>query len=290
MHNKNSEVCRALLSHANIEVSSDSLDIYPARVCNRCYLSLKKTRDDNGGMTDIPSWLPHTEPCPLCLRCAVGGRPRKRKPEESPSNLENIKRVKLFLRVVNSLELPQADDSLDASQFLPSPILHHLSCKVCCCVSFQLIELPTCRHFLCKPCLVSACKEGEVVSPCNTTPLQEDQLSIPSQLTSELLECLLVRCTMGCMEVMEFKDLAGHLTSGCTSTTLPSPSHISAQQLLDIDIQNAPSMMATNMIGRLVDKTLPASGPFTLKAPTGKVCLWCQMDYLDNLFSDSHSQ
>ena len=28
-------------------------------------------------------------------------------------------------------------------------------------------------------------------------------------------------------------------------------------------------MMGVHMIGRLVDKTLPASGPFTLRAPTG---------------------
>ena len=65
MHNKNSDECRALLSHASIEVSSDSLDIHPARVCNSCYLSLKKAKDDNGGMSsmmEIPSWLP----CPLC--------------------------------------------------------------------------------------------------------------------------------------------------------------------------------------------------------------------------------
>ena len=237
-------------------------------------------------MIEIPSWQPHTESCPLCLRCAeesVGGRPRKRKPDES-SRDPDIRRVKAFLHVVNSLELPQTEDSLDDSHFLQSPILRHLSCKVCCCVSFQLVELLTCRHFLCKPCIVSACKEGEVVCPCNMTPLQEDELCVPSQLTLELLEHLLVRYTRGCMEVMEFKDLAGHLASGCTSTTVLSPSHISAQQLLDLDLENAPSMMATNVIDRLVDKTLPASGPFTLKAPTGKVSQQCQTDYLDNLY------
>ena len=277
MHNKNSEACSALLIKHNIEVSSDSMDIHPSKVCNPCYLALKVT-DDHGGPSsvEIPSWLPHTEPCPLCIRCAtesVGGRPRKRKSEESPSDLARIRRVKSFHRVLNSLEFPQsqADDSLDSSHFLPSPILHHLQCKMCRCVSFQLVELLTCRHFMCKPCIVSMCKEGEVVCPCNTTPLQEDQLTIPSHMTLELLESLLVRCTKGCFEVMEVKDLHGHLTSGCTSTTVPSPSYISAQQLLDQDLHNAPSMMGVHMIGRLVDKTLPASGPFTLRAPTGKV-------------------
>ena len=182
-------MCEELFSAMPALKCPDSLDIHPARVCNRCYLSLKKAKDDNGGMSsmiEIPSWQPHTESCPLCLRCAeesVGGRPRKRKPDVSSRDLADIRRVKSFLRVVNSLELPQTEDFLDDSHFLQSLILRHLSCKVCCCVSFQLVELLTCRHFLCKLCIMSACKEGEVVCPCNMTPLQEDELCVPSQLT-----------------------------------------------------------------------------------------------------------
>ena len=42
-------------------------------------------------------------------------------PDESSRDLANIRRVKSFLRVVNSLELPQAEDSLGDSHSLQSP-------------------------------------------------------------------------------------------------------------------------------------------------------------------------
>lgn len=271
MHNKNSEACKAVLLSVSIVVDSDITDIQPDTVCNSCYIILgqtKKAKERGDATRDIHvhTWLPHTESCSLCSEESFGGRPKKRKVEGRPKDSVN------YLRMVNSLHLTQlTDSSLHRSYFCSSSVLEDLVCKICSCVPCQPVEILSCRHFLCKTCIVSACETGSMSCPCNSLTLHASQLIAPSNVVLKLLESLLVRCTKGCGQVMELKHLRAHLTCNCASTLVPSPSNISVQQLLDQDHSSTPSIMKVQTLGLLLDEVLPASRSITCKTPSGKV-------------------
>jgi hypothetical protein len=95
----------------------------------------------------------------------------------------------------------------------------------------------------------------------------------PSPLVAKYLASLLVRCTKGCGQVVEFQHLRTHLESNCTSTPIPAPSFVSVQQLLDNLSET--SLMQVQTTGLLLDKLLPASGSITCKTPKGKVSTSC---------------
>ena len=152
---------------------------------------------------------------------------------------------------------------------MPSPLLDHLLCKTCSRVPNQAVELTNCRHLHCKECILGECnKTGGMACSCNSKPVKETEMGIPSALTHQLLQGLLVRCMKDhCSEVMELRHLQAHLSSNCTRTVIPN---ISVQQLLDMN-HSSPSQMTSHFLGNILDKALPASGSITYKAPTGKV-------------------
>lgn len=269
MHNKNSDKCKAVLLNAGVAVDSDAPDIHPEVVCNSCYITLGKREVRDLGF--FFAWSPHTESCHLCSKASdesSGGRPRKRSrttEEEHSSSLNS------FLHTINGLDLPPqyTDTPLELPKFLASPILQHLTCKSCSCIPNQPVELLTCRHLHCKDCIVNACRLGTFACSCDSSTVNETQLRAPSTLTCQLLEGLLVKCS-DCIQVMELKNLTAHLKSKCSHTVVPSPSSISVQQLLEQD-HTTPSLMASQAIGQLMDKVIPASGSITCKTHAGRV-------------------
>lgn len=82
MHKKLSTTCESLLSTLlKVDVRSESEEVFPPVVCNSCYLTLKKAKEEG---TDIAlttlithTWEPHTDLCQLCLESPSGGRPKK---------------------------------------------------------------------------------------------------------------------------------------------------------------------------------------------------------------------
>lgn len=156
MHKKLSSTCEPLLSNLlNIDVRSESEEIFPPVVCNSCYLTLKKAKEED---TDIAfttitlhTWEPHTDSCQLCLESPSGGRPKKKRMGRPSEDDPAFQRRKIARRLE---ELGTSDtDSLPKSNFLPSPYLDDLACQKCKHISSQPVELALCRHYLCMQCI-----------------------------------------------------------------------------------------------------------------------------------------
>ena len=83
VHSKYSQKCASLLfTLLNIRVTTESEDIFPPVVCNSCYLTLKKTKEDETNILTTPlsmfAWELHNDLCELCLVVggeSSGGRP-----------------------------------------------------------------------------------------------------------------------------------------------------------------------------------------------------------------------
>ena len=155
---------------------------------------------------------------------------------------------------------------LNKSFLLPSPLLDHLICPICQCVPSKPIELLTCRHYLCTACII-----GQSSCPCNNSTLSPDDLCAPSQLILDIIGRLLLRCNKSCGQIVEIQHLRTHLQSDCTETEIPPPSDVSIEQLLLKDPDMPLSLMETSIIGLLVEKLIPISGPLTCRSSIGKV-------------------
>lgn len=224
MHKKQSNTCASLLfSMLGIEATSESEDIFPPIVCNSCYITLKRAREEGMDIKlttlSVHTWEPHSDFCQLCLESHSGGRPKKRRKGRLSEDDPTFQRRKIARRLeeLGTSEMASLEDPLQRSLFLPSPYFH------CHCISTQPVELATCRHYLCTQCI----RDGIATCPCGGNEIHVDQLNKPSPLSLNLISSLLVHCSNNCGEVMELRHLVAHLSSNCENTTIPSPSKIS---------------------------------------------------------------
>ena len=274
VHSKYSQKCASLFfTLLKIRVTTESEDIFPPVVCNSCYLTLKKTKEDETNILTTPlsmfAWEPHNDLCDLCLVVggeSSGGRP-KRKRKGRPRDDEPTFQRRNVIGRIGDIDSPEfATFRLDRSLFLPSPYLDDLSCYNCHCIANQPVEVTTCHHHLCMECM----KGGLMACPCNENTFLAEHINSPSPLTLKLLGSLLVHCNnTDCVEVMELKHLMAHISSSCQHTTVPPPSSITVSQLLHQGSKE--SLMASHTMGLIAETAVPSSGHITFKSQLGKV-------------------
>ena len=264
----------------SLEVSSESDNIYPPVVCNSCYLTLKEIQKakERGEVRStnlkLKSWLPHSEDCEVCLTVSGGGKPKRRKValevKGRPSK-DNMNRS--IMTRVAEIDPPQfVNFQLQPSYFLPNSMLNDLLCLSCSCIPNQPLEIATCRHYICVPCIVSSCESGSsLLCNCNGRSILPHHLCIPSPVVMKVFSSLLVRCKNDCGEVMQLKDLKLHITSNCTHIEIPSPSKITVNHLLHTSDIPTQSRMEKQAIGLLVDKLMPTNGFISCRSASGKV-------------------
>lgn len=274
VHSKLSKACDSLLSTLlAIDVKSESEVIFPPVVCNSCYITLKKAKEERTDITHTPLtieiWEPHTDLCQLCLKASSSGGQLNRKRKGRPSEDDPSFQRRKIMRMVDGLGSPEfANFPLPRSMFLPSPFLDDLVCQHCQCIPSQPVELATCRHHLCIQCI----KSGTIACPCTeNSSILADHIGKPSPLTLNIIGSLLVRCA-DCGEVMELRDLMAHTSSKCEHTTIPCPSKVTVKQLLlDREQGSKQSLMELHNMGLVAEKLVPSNGHVTFRSSSGKV-------------------
>ncbi len=280
-HDKNGDQCKAALACVfGIATGEEDNNIYPPKICNNCYLTLRQLQKskDEGCFRETAltpqTWLPHGDSCQLCENTSSAsgscGRPRKRKAKGRPSMEDTHYMSRRVMHQLSTLRTPKyADTTLAVSHFLPSPYIEDLTCKLCHCIPNQPIHILSCQHLMCMSCIQHECEKEELYCPCNNMPLRDDLISIPSNLELKVLGNLLVFCTGGCGEVLELSQLTKHLTSNCTVTPVPVPSKVTVHQLLELE--SSTSQLRTHTLSLLADEMIPSSGVATCRSSTGKV-------------------
>ncbi len=274
LHDKKSNLCKTALSKVyGVDVETEPEEVFPPSICNSCFLVLRRAsmEADKGPILTVHSWSPHGESCELCAPSSAGrkkkwnrGRPNDSDPQYISRNI--IRKINTIQTKVFAEEVP-----LDRSLFLPFPFLDALLCKYCHCIPHQPIELLTCRHYLCTPCIRNILKSGTISCPCNEVTLAPDQLCAPSELTLNIMGSLLIQCNRKCGQVIQLQHLTSHLQSNCSRMEIPPPSSITAEQLLVSYPDREPPLMVTHTMGLLTEKMLPSGGHLTCRSSTGKV-------------------
>ena len=273
-HNKNSDICKRILSSVyGVDVEGESEEVFPPSICNSCFLVLRRAsiENDKGPILMVHSWLPHGELCEVCAPSNAGRKKKTTRGRPSDSDPQYISRN--IIRKINTIQTTvfAEEGSLENTLFLPSPFLDYLLCKHCHCIPYQPIELLTCRHYLCTPCIRDILKLGTISCPCSEVNLTPDQLCAPSELTLNIMGSLLIRCNMKCGQVLELKHLKAHLQSNCTKSEIPPPYSITVEQLLVKYPDREPPLMVTHTMGLLTEKMLPSGGHLTCRSSSGKV-------------------
>ena len=115
-------------------------------------------------------------------------------------------------------------------------------------------------------CTIKCYEDSSILScPCGSGPVTAYQLRLPPPVIMKVLNSLLVRCAIGCREVMEFEHLHHqHMSSKCTMVNIPPPSKVTVDLLLRAPDPECRSQMETQTIGLIVEKLLPANGSITV--------------------------
>ena len=138
-----------------------------------------------------------------------------------------------------------------------------LLCRLCCCIPNEPVEISTCRHYMCRSCILD---NGMGLVCCGTT-IKPAHLNVPPPLVLKLYNSLLITCKCG--EVIELIHFQQHFISQCSEIQVPAPSTITIDYMLQT--QGSTSQMHTQTMGLLVDKLLPQNGPLTYRSNSGKV-------------------
>lgn len=282
-HDKQSDVCKAaLLCAFQIVVEQENDEVYPSVVCHCCYLTLRQLQlaKETGHYreTDLvpQTWSQHSDLCQLCVNTPTTprGRPKKRKAIGRPKADDIHQQSRRVLHHLGNLHTHKyAECALEVTHFLPSAYLEYLHCQMCTSIPNEPVQVRGCQHLMCLACVSSACKDEKntLACPCNSLPVLAVDLHLPSVLTQKCLDSLLIRCTKGCGEIIQLKDLMNHVNSICTDTPIPSPSSITVEQLLQLHSDNLPSQLRANTTSLLVEKVFPSNGPLTCRSSSGKV-------------------
>ena len=128
----------------NISVTTESDDIFPSVVCNSCYITVKKAKEDDTNILTSTIyqflWEAHYDFWEICLEVggdSSGGRlKRKRRPRDDEPTFQRRK----VMERISDLDSPEfANFPLDKCFFLPSLYLDDLSCYNCHCIPNQPI-------------------------------------------------------------------------------------------------------------------------------------------------------
>lgn len=276
VHKKCSDKCQGVLSSVlGIEVSTEPENIYPPGVCNGCYLILRQKQKGDIRATNLTphTWLPHSEEeCQICTALpSTGGKPKRRKVTLEVKGRPNADdNTRAILAKLADLNVPNYGHApLNTTCFLSNPILPDLTCTICQCIPNQPVEVSTCRHYMCLPCIVRSCEsENTLVCQCTNVAVKASHLNSPPSLVLKLYDSLLVTCKCG--QIIELKNLDQHLASKCAKIEIPPPSLITVHNLLQSK-SDTPSQMQTHTMGLLVDKLLPNNGSLTYRSTSGKV-------------------
>jgi hypothetical protein len=268
---------RVLSSVLGLDVSSESGDIYPPVVCNRCYATLKELvkAKEKGKMrvTNLTpcTWSPHSDECQVCSVVPAGGKPKRRKitleVKGRPSG-NNINRA-IMERVARLYPFQEITSPTHPSYFLPNELLTDLICTTCGLITTKVLEVSTCQHYLCAQCIINCCEASSVLFCCSS--VTAEMLRFPPPVAIKVLKSLLVRCFNGCGQVMELKYLHQHLSSNCIEVHIPPPSQVTVEHLLHASDIEGQTQTVTQTIGLLVEKLLPTNGSITVKFNSGKV-------------------
>ena len=167
------------------------------------------------------------------------------------------------MRAVNDINPPLFSDiPLQASYFLPSPILPRLLCQHCKCIPDRPIEVLPCHHLLCVSCISET---QPLVCGCSSVHVTVTE---PHPIVLDLLRTLLMGCPK-CGQVTTLGDLLPHTAAQCRHAEIPPLSHVSVQQLVD---SPSGSSLQQHVLGVLAEKFVPLHGPITCRSSSGKVC------------------
>ena len=151
---------------------------------------------------------------------------------------------------------------LTLSRFLPPAkvlSLSDLQCPICCCIVDQPVETP-CQKLVCAVCIAQHIRSYEqAVIPCPCCDGTHDLSSfLPApEVVLKVLGSLLIQCDKAsCYEVVELRNLRGHLNSGCRQTAQYSPSQLTVAQLLSRSLVSPPTTIeqkaATSVVKRMI--------------------------------------
>ena len=272
VHKKNSDACKGILSSVlGLEVETESEDIYPSGICNSCYLILKRKQNGDIRTTNLSpfTWLPHEDQCQICTAGpSSGGKPKRRKVALEIKGRPSADSVRAILMTIDDLDTPHyAAAPLSTTAFLSTSFLTDLACRKCGCIPNEPVELSTCRHYICVPCIRQSCDGGNtLICDCSDTVIKASDLRPPPPVVVKLYDGLLVICKCG--QIVEFKTLKQHLASQCMQTDIPSPSKVTARNLLE---STPDSQMQTQTMGFLVDKLMSNNKFLTYRNSSGKV-------------------
>ena len=277
MHNKGSDACKSLLLDTfTVDVQTESEEVYPTSVCNKCYRSMKRIAESKESgvilksSLSITSWLPHSEDaCSVCHETVTTGRPKKRKlavtgrpPDDDITHLSRE-----TMRAVNNTNSPLLSDTpLQAAHFLSTSTFPRLVCQYCKCVPNRPIEVLPCHHLLCVGCIKTVTERQALTCTCSTIQVTVTE---PHPVVLDLLRSLLLACPK-CGQITSLEDLLPHTEFHCTLTTTPPLSRISVQQLVD---SPSGSSLQQHVLGILAEKFVPSHGAITCRSSSsGKVC------------------
>ena len=273
-HDKNSKLCTvALLSVFDIDVREESGLFFPPLICHCCdstVMQLHRAQEEKHFRETslVPqTWIPHSDCCQLCDNASepLRGRPKKRKAQGRSSDDDTHYHNRKLLH-----HPTYRDSKLHPSRFLKSPHLDHLTCKICSSIPNQPLQILSCGHLLCLSCTEHLLNQNEtaLACPCSNTVISMTELGVPSQLSLQILESLMLSCDRGCGQILELQHLRRHINSKCTDTPIPPPAKITVEQLLDM---GSTSRLQMHTMGLVAEKIIPSNGPVTLCSSTGKV-------------------
>ena len=217
--------------------------------CIQCYLIM--TRQEKCAQSKfrrgVVNWSPHSEPCPVCQKCAkqkMGGRPKKSRNvpiEASPTSIpqegcdstkpslasprdESVITLATITKQVQNVapqsNCPNSQELLSTSRFLKPRSLLTLQafiCKLCSAIVDSPIDLELhCHHLFCSKCFLRhITASGRSSCPTCYQPITTIQhIRSPSDITLMSLASLTVQCGQGqCLQYVTLGHRKEHRMS-----------------------------------------------------------------------------
>ena len=95
----------------NISVTTESDDIFPSVVCNSCYITVKKAKEDTNILTSTIyqfAWEAHYDFCEICLEVggdSSGGRLKRKRRPRMMNQLFSVEKLWKELVILTHLNL-----------------------------------------------------------------------------------------------------------------------------------------------------------------------------------------
>lgn len=252
-----------------VDVRNDNSDVFPSKMCNKCYIKCFKCETQSKFKVPCPNdvfnWLPHIDDdCSICKTFQNfhnGGR----KTKSRKSSGRPVKKQKITGTVFDSLEELRNNISSDIipdaittkmpafDRFVLPP--QELICPICKEVLYKPIQCP-CEHHFCCDCIAEWLFNTGNSSSCPLckTPVTATNLSKVPRLVLNLLSSLLVSCSscktnvrLDCIDEHE-KNCKKYVAQPCTtmvSEVLETP--------CSAPLSSSEEILATHLIKRKIN-------------------------------------